>query len=128
KIERKGMVPTITTLLRMASSLERPVSYSIVIEETGREPIAFTIAGERASVFTPLKPPRHDVLSGPDWPSRSAVCVETCGCDAPAGGTASVSSHADTIHHVHTGAACFTDCRNHAVRLLDGCDRHSLCR
>src|SRR6516165_1975211 len=40
--------------------------------------------------------------------------------DAPAGGTAGVSSHANTIHHVHTGAACFADCRDHAARFWMG--------
>ena len=48
--------------------------------------------------------------------------------DAPAGGTAGVSSHANTIHHVHTGAACFADFNEQFVRLMEGCGWKSLCR
>ena len=48
--------------------------------------------------------------------------------DAPAGGTAGVSSHADTIHHVHTGAACFADWCHQFVWLIEGYDGwQSLC-
>ena len=43
---------------------------------------------------------------------------------APAGGTAGVSSHAGTVHHVHTRAACFANSDNLDVdqqnRLSDG--------
>jgi hypothetical protein len=48
--------------------------------------------------------------------------------DAPAGGTAGGSSHADTIHHVHTGAACFADWSDQCVWLIEGYDGwQSLC-
>jgi hypothetical protein len=47
--------------------------------------------------------------------------------DAPAGGTAGVSSHADTIHHVHTGAACFADWNDQFVWLKEGYGWQSLC-
>ena len=45
---------------------------------------------------------------------------------APAGGTAGVSSHASTIHHVYTRPTCFADGDDHVVLLLEGCERHSL--
>ena len=46
---------------------------------------------------------------------------------APAGGTAGVSSHTDTIYHVHTRSTCFADINNHLVQLLERCEWHSLC-
>jgi len=46
---------------------------------------------------------------------------------APARGTAGVSSHADTIHAVHTGAACFADLNDQFVWLLEGYGWQSLC-
>jgi len=46
---------------------------------------------------------------------------------APAGGTAGVSSHAGTIHHVHSRPTCFAHSSDHLVRLVEGCEWHSLC-
>ena len=47
---------------------------------------------------------------------------------APAGGTAGGSSHADTIHAVHTSAANFADFNDHFVRLMEEYGWQSLCR
>jgi hypothetical protein len=47
---------------------------------------------------------------------------------APAGLAAGGSRPADTIDHVHTRATCFTDLRDHAVRLLRRHGRHGLRR
>ena len=44
KIERNDMVPTITTLLKIATALDRPVSYFVDSDEGPREPVAFTPA------------------------------------------------------------------------------------
>src|SRR6266550_6142617 len=55
------------------------------------------------------------------------VALASAPADAPAGGTAGVSSHADTIHHVHTGAACFADWNDQLVWLKDGYGWQSLC-
>ncbi|MDQ6784933.1 MAG: cupin domain-containing protein [Actinomycetota bacterium] len=52
KIERNGMVPTITTLLKLAGALNRPVSYFVEEEEPDNRPISFTRADERRSVYT----------------------------------------------------------------------------
>jgi transcriptional regulator with XRE-family HTH domain len=52
KIEQSGMVPTITTLLKIASALGRPVSF-FVEEGTGHNEFAvFTEAGEERPVYT----------------------------------------------------------------------------
>ena len=52
KIERNGMVPTITTLLKLAEAFERPVAYFVDEEAGACGPVAFTPAGERPVVFS----------------------------------------------------------------------------
>lgn len=51
KIERNGMVPTITTLLKLAGALNRPVSY-FVEEEQPLSPVSFVAADGRRAVYT----------------------------------------------------------------------------
>jgi transcriptional regulator with XRE-family HTH domain len=51
KIERNGMVPTITTLMKLAQALNRPVGY-FVDEAHEAEPVVYTPAEERRTVFT----------------------------------------------------------------------------
>ena len=50
KIERNGMVPTITTLLKLAEAFDRPVGYFVDEEAEGAGPVAFTPASARAAV------------------------------------------------------------------------------
>jgi transcriptional regulator with XRE-family HTH domain len=51
KIERNGMVPTVTTLMKIAGALNRSVAY-FVEEQEEAKPVVFTPAGERRPVFT----------------------------------------------------------------------------
>src|SRR5229473_3515255 len=52
KIEQGGMVPTITTLLKLATALGRPVSY-FVEEDVGQDDVAiFTQPEENRPVYT----------------------------------------------------------------------------
>lgn len=51
KIEQSGMVPTITTLLKLAGALGRPVAY-FVGEDTPEEHTLFTPAAERREIYT----------------------------------------------------------------------------
>src|SRR6188472_3696974 len=53
KIERNGMVPTITTLLKVATALGRPVSYFVQEADGQPEPVAFTSSTDRPTLFTP---------------------------------------------------------------------------
>src|SRR5215475_14967396 len=76
KIERNDMVPTITTLLKIATALDRPVSYFIDSDETPPEPVAFTRAGDRPAVFTPHQGLHLAGVSGPYTPFRSAAAVD----------------------------------------------------
>jgi transcriptional regulator with XRE-family HTH domain len=52
KIERAGMVPTITTLLKIAAALNRPVSYFVEEELTESRPVTYVPANARRRVFT----------------------------------------------------------------------------
>jgi len=65
KIEQGGMVPTITTLLKIAGALGRPVSY-FVEEETGRDDVAvLTPPDEDRPVYTSHKGITLNSVSGP---------------------------------------------------------------
>ena len=77
KIERNDMVPTITTLLKIATALDRPVSYFIDNDDAPPEPVAFTRAGNRPAVFTPHAGLHLAGVSGPYTPFRSAAAVAT---------------------------------------------------
>lgn len=65
KIERSGMVPTITTLLKLAAALNRPVGYFVdeEVEEAG--PAAFVPAKERREVYTSHRGIDLRAISGP---------------------------------------------------------------
>src|SRR5258708_12400537 len=65
KIEQGGMVPTITTLLKMAGAVGRPVSY-FVEEDGNRDDLAvFTPADEVRPVYTSHKGITLNSISGP---------------------------------------------------------------
>jgi transcriptional regulator with XRE-family HTH domain len=65
KIERSGMVPTITTLLKLAAALNRPVGYFIDedVEESG--PAVVIPAGDRRVVYTSHRGIDLAGISGP---------------------------------------------------------------
>src|SRR5579875_580177 len=65
KIEQGGMVPTITTLLKIAGALGRPVSY-FVEEDVGHDDVAvLTGPGDSRPVFTSHEGIELDSISGP---------------------------------------------------------------
>ena len=61
KIERNGMVPTITTLLKLAEAFDRPVGYFVDEESEGAGPVAFTPAGSGSRVHG--SPPGVEALA-----------------------------------------------------------------
>jgi transcriptional regulator with XRE-family HTH domain len=65
KIERSGMVPTITTLLKLAGALDRPVSYFVEEDAEESGPVVFTPAGARNSVYTSHRGIDLSGISGP---------------------------------------------------------------
>src|SRR5258708_18165057 len=65
KIEQGGMVPTITTLLKIAGALGRPVSY-FVEEDVGQDDVAvLTRAEETRPVYTSHKGITLNSISAP---------------------------------------------------------------
>ena len=52
KIEQSGMTPTITTLLKVAGALGRPVSFFVDEEEVSSDPTAFTPSDEQRRILT----------------------------------------------------------------------------
>src|SRR5690606_37156492 len=77
KIERNDMVPTITTLLKIAAALNHPVTCFVEQDESPPEPVAFTPKDDRPAVFTPHKGLTLAGVSGPYSPFRSAAAVAT---------------------------------------------------
>jgi transcriptional regulator with XRE-family HTH domain len=65
KIERNGMVPTITTLLKLAAAFDRPVGYFIDEDAEQTGPVIFTAAEARGSVFTSHRGIDLSGISGP---------------------------------------------------------------
>jgi transcriptional regulator with XRE-family HTH domain len=52
KIEQSGMVPTITTLLKVAGALGRPVAFFVDEEEVASDPTVFVRDGEQRPILT----------------------------------------------------------------------------
>jgi transcriptional regulator with XRE-family HTH domain len=85
KIERNDMVPTITTLLKIATALDHPVTYFVEQDEGPPEPVAFTPKSDRPAVFTPHEGLTLAGVSGPYSPFRSAAAVATVARGANSG-------------------------------------------
>jgi transcriptional regulator with XRE-family HTH domain len=84
KIERNDMVPTVTTLLKIAAALDRPVSY--FVEQDGQpEPVAFTPASDRPALFSAHLGLTLAGVSGPSAPFRSAAAMATVDPGASSG-------------------------------------------
>jgi transcriptional regulator with XRE-family HTH domain len=77
KIERNGMVPTITTLLKLGAALGVPVSYFVEEDEQPPEPVHFTPADRRPSVYTPHQGLALAGISGSYRQFQTAAAVAT---------------------------------------------------
>jgi len=65
KVERGNMMPTITTLLKLAAALDRPISYFVDEEDASPEYVVYTPAAERRKVYTAHKGIELEGISGP---------------------------------------------------------------
>ena len=65
KVEQGTMVPTITTLLKLAAALEQPVAYFVDEEQESPPYVVFTPAAERRSIYTPHEGLTLEGISGP---------------------------------------------------------------
>ena len=59
------MVPTITTLLKLAAALDHPVAYFVDEEQESPPYVVFTPAAERRSIYTPHEGLTLEGISGP---------------------------------------------------------------
>ena len=64
KIERNGMVPTITTLLKLADAFDRPIAHFVDEEAVGAGPVAFTPASGRSPAYGAPAGVESEVVSG----------------------------------------------------------------
>lgn len=65
KVEQGTMVPTITTLLKLAAAFDRPVSYFINEDDTPPAYVVYTPADERRTVYTSRQGLTLGGISGP---------------------------------------------------------------
>lgn len=85
KIERSGMVPTITTLLKLAGALGVPVSSFVAEDSPVPEPIHFTEAGARRAVYTPHKGLALQGISGSYRQFQTAAAIARVSVNASSG-------------------------------------------
>jgi transcriptional regulator with XRE-family HTH domain len=85
KIESNGMVPTITTLLKIAAALERPISYFTDADDGQPELATLTRAAERRGVFTPHRGLHLAGISGSYGRFRGAAAMATVDPGADSG-------------------------------------------
>jgi transcriptional regulator with XRE-family HTH domain len=102
KIERNGMVPTITTLMKLAVALNRPLSYFVDEDTNTDSPVVFIGAGERRPVFTSKAGLELNSITGP------------YGRFFLAGASASIEPQA------HSGAKAMEHPGEELVHLLEG--------
>ena len=119
KIEQNGMVPTITTLLKVAGALGRPVSYFVDEDETSSEPTVFTAAGERKPIFTSHSGIDLDGITGPYGRFLLAGAVATVVAGASSGDTP-LEHPGEELIYVLEGQLEFTV--NGTKYLLGPCD------
>ncbi len=65
KVEQGNMVPTITTLLKLAAALDRPVSYFVEEEDSPPAELVYTPADGRRPVYTSHTGIDLQAISGP---------------------------------------------------------------
>ena len=65
KVEQNNMVPTITTLLKLAAALDRPVSYFVDEADESPSYVVYTPANDRRPVYTSHQGIDLSGISGP---------------------------------------------------------------
>lgn len=106
KIERNGMVPTITTLLKLGEALGVPVSYFVDEEDETPEPVHFTRADARSTVYTPHKGLVLEGISGSYRQFQTAAAVSTVKPGASSGDKL-LEHPGEELVHVSAGELTF---------------------
>jgi transcriptional regulator with XRE-family HTH domain len=107
KIEQGGMVPTITTLLKLAIALGRPVSY-FVEEDVGQDDVAvFTPPDENRPVYTSLQGIELSSISGP-YGRFLLAGARACVAPGASSGRKPMQHPGEELVHVLSGTLEFT--------------------
>ncbi len=105
KIERNGMVPTITTLMKLAAALNRSVAYFVEEEEEDR-PAVLIRASARKPVFTSKSGLELKSISGPYgrfFMAGAAATVEPGATSGPR----PMEHPGEELVYVLAGSMCF---------------------
>src|SRR5258705_2113761 len=107
KIEQGGMVPTITTLLKLASALGRPVSY-FVEEDVGQDDVAvLTPPDEDRPVYTSHQGIELNSISGP-YGRFLLAGARACVAPGASSGRKPMQHPGEELVHVTRGVLEFT--------------------
>ena len=106
KIERSGMVPTITTLLKLSNALGVPANFFVEEGESSQEPIKYTSKDDRGIVFTPHKGLDLEGITGPYQNFRSAAAIAYMHPKASSGGKL-LKHPGEELVYVTSGEVCF---------------------
>jgi transcriptional regulator with XRE-family HTH domain len=97
KIEHSHMIPTITTLMKLAAALNRSVAFFVDEEDIGR-PAVFTPAAERKPVLTSKHGLELESISGPYGQFLLAGAVATLEHGADSGPQAMEHPGEELVH------------------------------
>lgn len=102
KIEQSGMVPTITTLLKIATALGRPVSYFVDEADAATNPTVFTPADVDRPIYT------------------SHAGIELAGISGPYGRFQLAGARATVVPGASSGEANLEHPGEELIHLLEG--------
>lgn len=106
KIERSGMVPTITTLLKLSNALGFPVDYFVQDEEAEPEPVHHTSGSDRPTVYTPHKGLNLWGITGPYQQFQTAAAFARMSPGATSG-KKMLKHPGEELVHVTAGEVVF---------------------
>lgn len=122
KIERSGMVPTITTLLKIGTALGVPTSYFVQDDVGDPEPVHFTGNAERPLVYTSHKGLSLSAITGSYKQFRTAAAIARV-IPGASSGRKLLKHPGEELVHVLSGEVCFT-IGQHTYRLTAGDSLH----
>ena len=106
KIERSGMVPTITTLLKLSTALGVSVDYFVQEDESEPDPIHYTDGDDRPTVFTPHKGLYLSGITGPYQQFQTAAAVASM-IPGASSGKKMLKHPGEELVHVTSGEVVF---------------------
>ena len=122
KVEQGTMVPTITTLLKLAAAFEQPVSYFVDEERESPSYVVFTPASERRSIYTPHRGLTLGGISGPygQYYVATAIAEVEPGADS---GESPLRHAGEELIHILSGRL-HVDVADHTFQLRRGDSIH----